>query len=170
MTQTKPPHMPMQCMLPASPARKIRKYWSTVRFSRVEAPPLCGYFLNARYATQTKKAIVMTTKIQNAMPSGNVIIDPSGKRDAENVHREFAEQKKQIHQRQRQHQFRCHDCTPLRAGSEIEAWPEPAPVLDAVVQRPDQHDHVDNQEPTVDSAVPGLDVSAAVFLGLLVMG
>ena len=55
----------------------------------------------------------MTMKIQNARPSGNVIIDPSGKRDAENVHREFAEQKKQIHHRQRQYQFCSHDCTPF---------------------------------------------------------
>ena len=87
----------------------------------------------------------MTMKIQNAMPSGKVIIDPSGKRDAENIHREFAEQKKQIYHRQRQYQFRCHDCTPLRAGSEIETGTQSAPVLDAVVERPHAHDRVDDQ-------------------------
>jgi hypothetical protein len=61
-----------------------------------------GYVLNARYATQTKKATVMTMKIQNAMPSARVIILSSREHYPEYVESKFAEQKNQIQHRQRQ--------------------------------------------------------------------
>ena len=50
----------------------------------------------------------MTMKIQNAMPSGRVIIVSSGECDAKNVHRQFTKEKNQVYHRQGQYQFCCH--------------------------------------------------------------
>ena len=51
----------------------------------------------------------MTMKIQNAMPSGRVIIVSSGECDAKNVHRQLTEEKNQVYHRQRQYQFCRHE-------------------------------------------------------------
>src|SRR5882672_8413727 len=106
----------------------------------------------------------MTMKIQNAMPSGRVIFQSSREHYPENVERQFDEQERQIQQRQRQYQFHGHENPPLRAGSEVETRSEPAPVRDAIIERPDQHDHVDDQEPAIDASMAGLNVAAAVAL------
>jgi len=51
----------------------------------------------------------MTMKIQNAMPSGRVIIVSSRERDAKNVHRQLTKEKNQVYHRQRQYQFCRHE-------------------------------------------------------------
>src|SRR5882724_458739 len=113
----------------------------------------------------------MTMKIQNAMVSATVMILPSGEHYPENVERELAEKKNEVQHRQRQYQFCRHDVSPLRApASEVQARPEPAPVLDAVVDRPGEHDRVDDQQPSVHPSMPSPDMTAAVLLHLLLVG
>src|SRR6267143_3779770 len=60
----------------------------------------------------------------------------------------------------------------LRNGlqPQIKPRPKPAPISDGVIERPGEHDQIDDAQPGVDATVASLETVTAVLFNLLIMG
>src|SRR5881296_2946660 len=65
--------------------------------------------------------------------------------------------------------WRRHHDDPPALRLKTEPRPESAPIDVGVIERPDEHDEIDDQQPGIDAPVAGLDVTAPVVFHLLVV-